>query len=196
MVLPVLLGVKRHGGTLEVLVDLDPESASTGEPSLLTLTFSGCDRTEEARTELDRTEQALADGIGLIIKWWMASWDDTQSTMVFCVNYGVDWLEVTFEAASEHREHPTLAHVHQRVVRLAESMEGLGQRYERLRRQHEQIVAALEQEARREADVGARKLPFLRARGSALAEAVIARTAVYERVLEIIHQEALSSDQI
>lgn len=182
-VLPVLLGFEREDDSLSVVVDTDPESAKPDAASILTLRFIGCAATDEARAELDGVEAALAEGVGEPFEWTV-----TEGDAEFYIDYGAVGGGVLFSSLSETSEPPTPDLIHQRVARLASWTDDLTERFWNLDRRHNALLRALEREAERETDRAARKLPFLRERGSASAEAVEARAAAFERVQQIVHQ--------
>jgi hypothetical protein len=183
-VLPVLLGVERESDRLVVSVDLDPESTAPGAESILTLTFEGCSPTVEARAELDDATSALTESVGSPIEWNTAAQADAE----FYIDYGAVWCGVTYASMSERREAPSAAYLHRRVAKLAEWTDELTRRFNDLDRRYTALSRELEREAEREADRAARKLPFLRERGSASVHVVEARAAAFERVNQIVHQ--------
>ena len=190
-VLPVLLAFEREADRLVVVIDTDPESARPDEPSILTLRFEGCAATHEARAELGEAEAALAEGVGQPFEWTVAD-----ETAEFYIDYGAIGGGVIFSSLSETSELPSLRVVHDRVSRLAEWTDDLTRRFWDLDRQHIALKQALEREAERETERAARKLPFLRERGAASAEAVEARAAAFERVHQIVLQNQGTRQQL
>lgn len=171
-----------HFGDGELRLRLDKNGITLGEaeePSVVTLTLSGC-------SDLSEAGKALNQPIG---KWLYCQFTDEADgiTAVYLdIDYSVDEVEVRCACVAETESGYTLEDFERKCRWLSSLYLAAEDRESKIQRRHNAFTTGLKAEIDRELDRCRRKLEFFTAAHPDRAAAMQAQVRAYERVLTLM----------